>query len=110
MPVLIAQSAHTDSVAVSQNAYGNLISTVSFSLLTAANVQITAYNTLDPSTTAAQFQVDSTDVLDLPGGQVGMLNMHLGAGSHTFDYLAYTTNPDVTTTTRGLTIMNLDLL
>lgn len=110
MPTLIAKATHTDSVGVSQDTYGNLIGTVNFTLLAATSVQIVAYNSLDPSTTAVQFQMDGNDVLDLPGGIPGVLNMDLAAGDHAFDYRAFTTNPDVTTTTRGLTIVNLDQL
>ena len=111
MAGLITFDAHTDSVAVSNTAFSALIPTVNFSLLLANTVQIQAYNTLDPNVCTVQLLVDGNVVVDnVLGGVPLFLNIALGSGAHTIDYKAVAVASGVTTTTRGLTVVNLGLL
>jgi len=109
MTAVISQAALTDTVTLSTTDFANIVSTISFTLLVGANVRILAYNIMDPSSVQTRFKIDGTDVLESVGGQAMMLNKFFATGSHTIDYQAISFGA-TTTTTRGITVENLDLL
>jgi hypothetical protein len=109
MTALISQAGLTDTITLGTTDFDNIVSTVTFTLLLPAAIRVLAYNILDPSSTQAQIKIDGTVVLQSSGGQTLMINKSLAAGTHTVDYQAITFGAP-TTTTRGLTVEDLNLL